>query len=37
MTSCGDVEIMAGLAPGDKLVVRGAEKLHEGQAVEVKQ
>jgi RND family efflux transporter MFP subunit len=33
----GDVEIMAGLAPGDKLVVRGAEKLHEGQAVEVKQ
>jgi HlyD family secretion protein len=32
-----DVEIMAGLAPGDKLVVRGAEKLHEGQAVEVKQ
>jgi RND family efflux transporter MFP subunit len=33
----GDVEIMAGIAPGDKLVVRGAEKLHEGQAVEVKQ
>ena len=23
--------------PGDKLVVRGAEKLHEGQTVEVKQ
>jgi RND family efflux transporter MFP subunit len=32
-----DVEIMAGLAPGDKLVVSGAEKLHEGQTVEVKQ
>ena len=32
-----DVEILAGLAPGDKLVVSGAEKLHEGQAVEVKQ
>src|ERR1700704_5487931 len=33
----GDVEIMAGLAPGDKLVVSGADKLREGQAVEVKQ
>jgi RND family efflux transporter MFP subunit len=32
-----DVEILAGLAPGDKLVVSGADKLHEGQAVEVKQ
>jgi len=32
-----DVEIMAGLVPGDKLVVGGADKLHEGQAVEVKQ
>src|SRR5215831_15507525 len=32
-----DVEILAGLAPGDKLVVSGAEKLHEGQTVEVKQ
>ena len=32
-----DIEILAGLAPGDKLVVGGAEKLHEGQAVEVKQ
>jgi Fe2+ transport system protein FeoA len=32
-----DIEIMAGLAPGDKLVVKGAETLHEGQAVEVKQ
>jgi RND family efflux transporter MFP subunit len=32
-----DIEILAGLAPGDKLVVSGAEKLHEGQAVEVKQ
>ncbi|HEX4602478.1 MAG TPA: efflux RND transporter periplasmic adaptor subunit [Candidatus Angelobacter sp.] len=33
----GDVEIMAGLAPGDKMVVKGAENLHEGQAVDVKQ
>jgi hypothetical protein len=33
----GDVEIRAGIAPGDKLVVGGADKLHEGQAVEVKQ
>lgn len=32
-----DVEIMAGVAPGDKLVVSGAEKLHEGQTVETKQ
>jgi HlyD family secretion protein len=32
-----DVEILAGVSPGDKLVVRGAETLHEGQAVEVKQ
>ena len=32
-----DIEILAGLAPGDKLVVGGAEKLHEGQTVEVKQ
>lgn len=32
-----DVEILAGISPGDVLVVRGAEKLHEGQAVEVKQ
>jgi RND family efflux transporter MFP subunit len=32
-----DVEILAGVSPGDVLVVRGAEKLHEGQAVEVKQ
>jgi RND family efflux transporter MFP subunit len=32
-----DVEVLAGVAPGDLLVVRGGEKLHEGQAVEVKQ
>jgi RND family efflux transporter MFP subunit len=32
-----DVEVLAGLVPGDKLVVSGADKLHEGQAVEVKQ
>lgn len=32
-----DVEIIAGIAPGDKLVVGGANKLHEGQAVEIKQ
>jgi len=33
----GDVEIMAGISPGDALVVHGAEKLHEGQSVEIKQ
>jgi RND family efflux transporter MFP subunit len=32
-----DVEILAGIAPGERLVVRGAEKLHDGQSVEVKQ
>jgi RND family efflux transporter MFP subunit len=32
-----EVEILAGIAPGERLVVRGAEKLHEGQTVEVKQ
>lgn len=32
-----DVEIMAGVSPGDMLVVRGAEGLREGQTVEVKQ
>ena len=33
----GDVEIMAGIAPGDTLVVRGADNLRDGQTVEVKQ
>lgn len=32
-----DVEIVAGVSPGDMLVVRGADKLREGQSVEVKQ
>jgi RND family efflux transporter MFP subunit len=32
-----DVEIMAGVSPGDSLVVRGPESLREGQTVEVKQ
>ncbi len=32
-----DVEIMAGVAPGDALVIRGPESLREGQTVEVKQ
>jgi RND family efflux transporter MFP subunit len=32
-----DVEIMAGISPGDLLVVRGGEGLREGQTVEVKQ
>jgi RND family efflux transporter MFP subunit len=32
-----DVEVMAGISPGDKLVVRGAENLRDGQPVEVKQ
>ena len=31
-----DVEIMAGISPGDSVVVRGAETLRDGQAVEVK-
>jgi RND family efflux transporter MFP subunit len=33
----GDVEVMAGIAPGDMLVVRGADTLRDGEAVEVKQ
>jgi hypothetical protein len=32
-----DVEIMAGVVPGDKLVTSGTDKLHVGQAVETKQ
>ncbi len=32
-----DVEVLAGVVPGDTLVVRGAENLRDGQAVEVKQ
>ena len=32
-----DVEVMAGVSPGDTLVVKGAESLHDGQAVEVRQ
>lgn len=32
-----DVEVMAGVSAGDTLVVKGAESLHEGQAVEIKQ
>lgn len=31
-----DVEVMAGVAPGDMLVVRGGNGLHDGQSVEVK-
>jgi RND family efflux transporter MFP subunit len=31
-----DVEVIAGVAPGDTLVVRGPESLHDGQAVAVK-
>lgn len=33
----GDVDVMAGLVPGDSVVVRGADGLHEGQSVETKQ
>lgn len=33
----GDVEVLAGVAQGDTLVVRGPETLREGQAVEIKQ
>jgi RND family efflux transporter MFP subunit len=32
-----DVEVMAGISPGDMLVVRGADALRDGQAVEIKQ
>jgi RND family efflux transporter MFP subunit len=32
-----DVEIMAGLVPGDSVVVRGGEDLRDGQSVEIKQ
>jgi RND family efflux transporter MFP subunit len=32
-----DVEVMAGIEPGDRVVVRGAADLREGQTVEVKQ
>ena len=31
-----DVEIMAGISPGDSVVVRGGEGLREGQTVEIK-
>jgi RND family efflux transporter MFP subunit len=32
----GDVEVMAGLSPGETVVVRGAERLQEGQQVKIK-
>jgi RND family efflux transporter MFP subunit len=32
-----DVEVMAGVSPGESLVVRGGADLREGQAVEIKQ
>jgi len=32
-----DVEVMAGISPGDMLVVRGGAELRDGQAVDVKQ
>ena len=32
-----DVEVLAGITPGDTLVVHGPETLREGQAVEIKQ
>ncbi|HXC42080.1 MAG TPA: efflux RND transporter periplasmic adaptor subunit [Candidatus Dormibacteraeota bacterium] len=31
-----DVEVLAGVSPGDKLVVGGPNSLHEGEAVDVK-
>jgi RND family efflux transporter MFP subunit len=31
-----DIEVLAGLSPGDVLVVRGGETLHDGQTVDVK-
>ena len=33
----GDVDVMAGLVPGDSVVVRGLEGLRDGQRVETKQ
>jgi RND family efflux transporter MFP subunit len=33
----GNVEVMAGVSPGDALVVRGPEALHDGQLVKTKQ
>ena len=36
-TQGSDVEIIAGVADGDRLVVAGAENLHDGQRVDVKQ
>jgi RND family efflux transporter MFP subunit len=36
-TRGSDVEIMAGLSPGDSVVLHGTEALHDGQTVEVKQ
>jgi RND family efflux transporter MFP subunit len=32
-----DVAVMAGLSPGDSLVVKGAESLHDGDKVEIRQ
>lgn len=31
-----DVEVIAGIAPGDTLVIKGAESLHDGQQVEIR-
>jgi multidrug efflux pump subunit AcrA (membrane-fusion protein) len=31
-----DLEIIAGLSPGDQVVVRGPEGLHDGERVKVK-
>jgi len=33
----GDVDVMAGLVPGDSVVIRGSNGLREGQSVETKQ
>ena len=32
-----DVEVLAGVSPGESLVIRGAAELRDGQAVEIKQ
>jgi RND family efflux transporter MFP subunit len=32
-----DVAVMAGLSPGDSLIVKGAENLHDGDKVEIRQ
>jgi multidrug efflux pump subunit AcrA (membrane-fusion protein) len=32
-----DIAVMAGLTPGDSIVVKGPESLHDGDKVEIRQ